>query len=163
MKKEKFSRSGDLVGRKWAFLSRTEQKYIRIRRKLDGSFAGAYQKVFDDDGSQHFKDQVCSCGDSRRILAEFVQSISHGLKTPVTSLRLVSQLQKRKLASGDPSVFDEKSMARWIDLIDRQTARLNRVIEDLSSGIDSLESGLTHQSVDESKSARACYDANESH
>jgi len=163
VKKEKSSRSGVLTRRKWSFLSPEDPSYLRIRRKSDGSFSGAYQKVFKKEESRRFHDQVCDCGEPKQSIELFVRQISHELNTPVTSLRLVAQIQKRKLAAGDPSVFDEKSMARWVDLIDRQTARLNRIIAGFSRKEEARECEISKRLEDESKSARACYDANESH
>lgn len=160
MEQTKSNSTGQRFLPKWAFFAPGEARNSRLKNTSAENTTGAYREIFSDQG--HAVDPAsCRCGESRLLLEAFVQAVSHELKTPVTSLRLVSQMQKRKLLAGDPSVFDEKSMIRWIELIDRQTARLNRIIEGFSQDLDRLENGVTGRAADEPKSARACCDANE--
>ncbi|RYZ71538.1 MAG: hypothetical protein EOP09_04515 [Proteobacteria bacterium] len=69
--------------------------------------------------------------DALRMRDEFLTMVSHELKTPLTSLRLYSQLQKRKIQRSDVSVYDESSVQKLVDSVDRQTGRLSRLINEM--------------------------------
>jgi two-component system phosphate regulon sensor histidine kinase PhoR len=58
---------------------------------------------------------------------EFVANVSHELKTPITSIKAaVETLQ-------DGAVHDQVNMPRFLEIISRQSDRLNTIIEDLLS------------------------------
>jgi two-component system, OmpR family, phosphate regulon sensor histidine kinase PhoR len=58
---------------------------------------------------------------------EFVANVSHELKTPITSIKAaVETLQ-------DGAVHDAEMMPKFLDIIARQSDRLNNIIEDLLS------------------------------
>jgi signal transduction histidine kinase len=66
-----------------------------------------------------------------RTRDEFLSIASHELKTPLSSLRLHSQMFQRGLRNLDPKILAPERITRLVDLVDRQTARLNRLVEDM--------------------------------
>lgn len=60
-----------------------------------------------------------------RMQSDFVSAVSHEFRTPLTSLRQVSEL----LASG--RVSSEARRAEFHDVLQRETGRLHRLVEDL--------------------------------
>lgn len=61
----------------------------------------------------------------------FFSVASHELKTPLTSIRLQAQLTKRKFARGDPAACAPDTVRKVLDLFDRQSARLNQLVDDM--------------------------------
>jgi two-component system phosphate regulon sensor histidine kinase PhoR len=60
-----------------------------------------------------------------KVRRDFVANVSHELKTPITSIRgFVETLQ-------DGAVHDPEKAKRFLDIIRRQSERLNAIIEDL--------------------------------
>jgi|GEM_PF-5051603 len=62
---------------------------------------------------------------------EFLSIASHELKTPLTTLKLQSQLFKRLIARQDPSAYRPEKVDRLIDQTDRQVSRLSRLIDNM--------------------------------
>lgn len=62
---------------------------------------------------------------------EFLSIASHELKTPLTSLKLQSQIFKRGLSQGKKEVFDADKMHRLMDQVDNQVTRLVRLVDDM--------------------------------
>jgi two-component system phosphate regulon sensor histidine kinase PhoR len=56
---------------------------------------------------------------------EFVANVSHEIRTPLTSIKGFVEALK------EGAIKDEESTQRFLDIIDRQTNRLNTIIEDL--------------------------------
>jgi PAS domain S-box-containing protein len=70
-----------------------------------------------------------------RMKNDFVSHVSHELKTPLASIMAYSEM----LADGDAD--DEKSIAEFCSVIQNQSKRLNRLIEDILN-VSRIESGL---------------------
>jgi len=70
-----------------------------------------------------------------KIRAEFVANVSHELKTPLTAIKGFVETLKNS-AKGDPA-----ALARFLDIIDKQTQRLENLVNDLLilSSIESKE------------------------
>lgn len=62
---------------------------------------------------------------------EFVSLASHELKTPLTSLLLEVDLQKRRLQRGKENALNMESVLGMIERIDRHAWQLNQLIEDM--------------------------------
>lgn len=81
-----------------------------------------------------FRDMAALC-DLRRRHAEFVSSVSHEMKTPLAAIRAYVEL----LADGDAG--DEKTREEFLGIIDAQTTRLQRLIENLLN-LARIEAGI---------------------
>lgn len=62
---------------------------------------------------------------------EFLSIASHELKTPLTSLKLQTQLRQRVLAKGDSSAFSAERLSTLFKGDARQIERLSRLIDDM--------------------------------
>jgi signal transduction histidine kinase len=62
---------------------------------------------------------------------EFLNIASHELKTPLTAMRLQAQVLKRSAARSPTQEYPQEAMERFIDLIDSQTHRMGKLIEDM--------------------------------
>ncbi|NMC21500.1 MAG: hypothetical protein GYA33_13895 [Thermogutta sp.] len=81
-----------------------------------------------------FRD-MAALGDLRRRHAEFVSSVSHEMKTPLSAIRAYVEL----LADGDAA--DEGTRDEFLAIIDAQTTRLQRLIENLLN-LARIEAGI---------------------
>lgn len=62
---------------------------------------------------------------------EFLSIASHELKTPLTSLKLQSQIMLRNLNKGDDEILNKEKITSLVHLLDVQTSRLNRLVDDM--------------------------------
>jgi PAS domain S-box-containing protein len=66
-----------------------------------------------------------------RARDEFLSIASHELKTPLTSMKLRTQMGKRSIEKGDDRVFARENVIRLIEESDRQLSRLSRLVDDM--------------------------------
>jgi PAS domain S-box-containing protein len=69
--------------------------------------------------------------DSVRARDEFLSIASHELKTPLTSLKLQTQLVQRSIQKGDPSVYTKPKVDYLTEQTDKQIGRLARLVDDM--------------------------------
>ncbi len=62
---------------------------------------------------------------------DFLSISSHELNTPLTSLKIQSQLLKRDIVNGNPKAFEEARIRRFSDHTEKQVSRLTRLIDDM--------------------------------
>jgi PAS domain S-box-containing protein len=62
---------------------------------------------------------------------DFMSIASHELKTPLTSLKLQSQIFKRSVLKGDLSVYNKERIDIIVDQTDKQSSRLTRLVDDM--------------------------------
>ncbi|MBC7693085.1 MAG: hybrid sensor histidine kinase/response regulator [Methylotenera sp.] len=66
-----------------------------------------------------------------QIRDEFMSIASHELKTPLTVLKLQSQLRKRRIAKGDSKSFTAEAMTRMFVADEKQLDRITHLIDDM--------------------------------
>ena len=71
---------------------------------------------------------------------EFFSIVAHELKTPLTSIKLQTQMAKRSLAKGDLSAFNPERMKTLIEQTDRQATRLTKLVNEMLD-ISNIDSG----------------------
>lgn len=86
---------------------------------------------------------------------EFLSIASHELKTPLTSLKLQAQIQMRFVSRNNPEAYSRENVDDFVALVDKQTYRLTRLIDDMLD-VSRIRSGrleIRKQSVDLSRLA----------
>ncbi|MFL5814945.1 MAG: histidine kinase dimerization/phospho-acceptor domain-containing protein, partial [Bdellovibrionia bacterium] len=66
-----------------------------------------------------------------RMRDEFISIASHELKTPLTSLRLQTQLSQRKIDLGDAQIYEPATTRKLVASTGRQVERLVHLVEDM--------------------------------
>ncbi|HXH76772.1 MAG TPA: PAS domain S-box protein [Bacteriovoracaceae bacterium] len=69
--------------------------------------------------------------ESVKMRDDFMSIASHELKTPLTSLKLQSQMRTRKLKKDDLSSFNKENLSKMFEGDSRQIERLARLIDDM--------------------------------
>lgn len=66
-----------------------------------------------------------------KIRDEFISIVSHELKTPLTNIKLQTQMAQRSFAKGDTTTYGLDRMRRFVEQTDRQADRLTLLVEDM--------------------------------
>lgn len=95
--------------------------YIITRRQMDAMsiMAEEKEKLLEKE-----KEHVAARDD-------FLSIASHELKTPLTSLKLQSQVMMRSINRNDPDALSHEKVTALIKQIDNQTSRLTRLVDDM--------------------------------
>ena len=62
---------------------------------------------------------------------DFLSIVSHELKTPLTSLKLQTQIRRRFLSRGDDRVFHPEKVLAFIETTENQVQRLMHLVDDM--------------------------------
>jgi PAS domain S-box-containing protein len=62
---------------------------------------------------------------------EFLSIASHELRTPITSLKLQTQIMKRSINQKDPAAFSEEKVTKLVNVFDGQVERIIRLVDDM--------------------------------
>ena len=81
---------------------------------------------------------------------EFLSIASHELKTPLTTLKLQSQLFKRKATKNPELPFDRETIMELVEQTERQANRLTRLVDDMLdiSRIRSKKFSIKREKID---------------
>lgn len=74
----------------------------------------------------------------RHRLEEFISDISHQTKTPMTNIKMYTELLKEEVSQGDAASMDR--IKSYVNMIDRQNTRLEFLIDSLTK-LSRLENG----------------------
>ena len=88
---------------------------------------------------------------------EFLSIAGHELKTPLTSLKLQTQVFKRSIQKKRSDAYDKDKVDRLVDQIERHTGHMSKLIEQMLD-VCKLRAGrftLTEQSFDLSHALRS--------
>lgn len=66
-----------------------------------------------------------------RARDEFLSVASHELNTPITSLKLQVQMQQRRHAKNDPTLFDSERVGKLLDVTNRSVGRLAKLVDNM--------------------------------
>jgi signal transduction histidine kinase len=69
--------------------------------------------------------------EATRVRDEFISVASHELKTPLTSLKLQTQLNQRLITRSDPNAFQPTRVKKLVETTDNQVNRLVRLVDDM--------------------------------
>jgi PAS domain S-box-containing protein len=94
----------------------------------DGTFAGYIGSCVDIEDRKRLENELRRAVQARD---EFLAIASHELKTPLTSLQLQLASLMRNRARAHGSVLDVARLDERIDVLDRQTKRMTRLVNDL--------------------------------
>jgi signal transduction histidine kinase len=83
-----------------------------------------------------------------RVRDEFLSIASHELKTPITSLKLQTQMFQRRFDKNDPALSDRKHLGKLVETTSRQVDRLDRLVDDMLD-ISRISHGKLHIEIEE--------------
>ncbi|MEM7268287.1 MAG: ATP-binding protein [Pseudomonadota bacterium] len=102
------------------------QDVMRLDSALRGTFRVTVARVQDEGAIISFAD-LSPLREAEQMRSDFVANVSHELRSPLTALSGFIETLKGP-ASSDPS-----AQGRFLDLMEREAARMNRLIADLLS------------------------------
>jgi signal transduction histidine kinase len=86
------------------------------------------------------RDLLTKMNHTLSIRDEFLSIASHELKTPITTIRLQTQMKTRLIKRGDLSSLTPERTTKFIEIIDKQSQRISRLVDDMLD-ITRIENG----------------------
>ena len=123
-------------------------------RDANGRIIGA-SKIARDISNKKEIEEALKHG--LRLRDDFISIASHELKTPLTSMKLQTQITKRSIQKGDAKAFSPENVTRLVDQTERQVDRLNRLVEDMLD-ISRISSGRLTLQLEEMSLAEAAHE-----
>jgi signal transduction histidine kinase len=77
------------------------------------------------------RDLLKKQAEATRVRDEFISVASHELKTPLTSLKLQTQLNQRLINRADAAVYQPTRVKKLVETTDNQVNRLVRLVDDM--------------------------------
>ena len=104
-----------------------------LYKPLDTRIVKSKVKVFKELEQQRLiiQDQLMQLSQSLKWRDDFLSIASHELKTPITSLRLQTQLVSRNLHNGQAKTLTPERLEKFFKTSNKQLDRLTRLIDDL--------------------------------
>jgi len=98
---------------------------VSVYPKPDGGLAVFFREISEEKrAAKELQDAVVARD-------EFISIASHELKTPLTSLKILTQMQARLAMQGKPEAYAKERVDRYIEKSDKLVTRLDRLIEDM--------------------------------
>jgi PAS domain S-box-containing protein len=109
---------------------------LQISDKYEGEFAEADEGIFAQVAqiaSAAIENAQLLEREQAAVVArdEFLSIASHELKTPLTSLKLQSQIFQRMVEKGDARAYQPERLGAVMDQTNRQVNRLTRLVDDM--------------------------------
>ncbi len=98
------------------------------RRDATGKIDGVLVVLYDVTAQYFAKRDIEK---AVRVRDEFLSIASHELRTPVTGMKLQTQMMQRALAKGDESVFNPERVTKLVHQFDHGLDRINRLVGDM--------------------------------
>ncbi len=98
------------------------------RRDPEGKIDGVLVVLYDVTEQALAKQRI---EQAVRVRDEFLSIASHELRTPVTGMKLQTQMMKRALNKGDQTVFAPARVTKLVDQMDHGLERINRLVSDM--------------------------------
>lgn len=93
-----------------------------------GAFLGLVGMVLDIHDKKVAEHKL---QDALRSRDDFLSIASHELKTPLTSLKLQSQIFQRAASKGQEHIYEKNNILQLIDRTSKHVNRLNRLVDDM--------------------------------
>ncbi|AZZ37929.1 hypothetical protein CIK05_14335 [Bdellovibrio sp. qaytius] len=105
-------------------------KMYALKDGLQGRVV-AFQDITERKKNEQTKILFEASQEALRIRNEFISIASHELKTPLTSIKLQTQMTQMSVDRNDPLAYSPERMKKFVSQVDRQANRLNTLIEDM--------------------------------
>lgn len=98
---------------------------VSVYPKTDGGMAVFFREITEERRAAQELNEAVIARD------EFISIASHELKTPLTSLKMLSQIQRHLANKGRTDAYSKEKVDVFVDKTDMLVNRLDRLIEDM--------------------------------